>query len=206
MNKDAFSTLATLRLTLRRSLYRYGLSRARWLRLSEPEYRQLVEEVADEAICLGRVRIDRYDPERGPLTYWLFLLGRRILRQELDRLSSFMGVARDDRVAEAVIANTLEKGGEQELRLVLERDRLGAALRSLPPVQQQVLGLFYVAELSLEETGRILGKTAEAISSLLQRARKNARDRLENRPAPRRGRPPKSIASGQKGEHHALCE
>lgn len=202
--EQELSTLETLRLTLRRSLYRYGFSRSRWLRFSEPEYRQLVEEVADEAICLGRARIDRYDPERGPLTYWLFLLGRRILRKELDRFSSFSRVAYDDRVAEAVADGHLEKSGEKELWQVLERDRLGTALRSLPEAQRQVLGLFYVAGLSLEEAGAMLGKTPEAVSSLLQRARKNARDRLENRPTPRRGRPP--TRRQEEGERHALWE
>lgn len=204
MHQD-FSALDTLRATLRGSLYRYGLSRSAWLGLARPEYRQLVEEVADEAICVGRARIESYDPSRGPLTYWLFLLGRRILRQELDRLTRFSKATRDDRVAEAAVAPLLEKNGEKELWLVLERDRLGTTLRSLPEAQRQVLGLFYVAGLSLEETGAVLGKTPEAVSSLLQRARKNARDRLENRPPARRGRPPKE-AVRQKGERHALWE
>lgn len=202
--EQELSTLQTLRLTLRRSLHRYGFSRSRGLRLPEDEYRQLVEEVADEAVCLGRARIDLYDPERGPLSYWLFLLGRRILRKELDRLARFSRLAYGDRVGEDSVADYLGKSGEKELWQVLERDRLGTVLQSLPEAQRQVLALFYVVGLSLEETGAILNKTPEAVSSLLQRARKNARDRLENRPTPRRGRPPQR---GQKeGERHALWE
>ena len=57
--------------------------------------------------------------------------------------------------------------------------------------QARALALFYLMDLSAEEVGRALGRTPEAVSSLLQRARANALEALQGREVRRRGRPRK---------------
>ncbi len=163
---------------LRRSLHRYGLKRARGL-MGLADYRELVEEVADETFMLALARRREYDPEKAPLLWWLFLLGRKQMVLELRRLE------RDRRAWQACreeLGKEVPLRGQRAFRQVLERDRLGRALSALSPDQLQALGLFYLLELSLEEVGRLLGRTPEAVSSLLQRARKSARARLEGQP------------------------
>lgn len=183
--EQLYPTLVT---GLRRALYNYGHSRSRKLRLPDQEYRQMVEELADEALCKARREIDTYDPERSPLGYWIFLLGRRMLAGELDRWQRW---CRCQELAETEGPELLERTGTTELRQVLVRDELGQAFRGLPQLQAQAPGLFYLAGLSLEEVGTVLGKSPEAVSSLLQRARKNARDRLKGEATRAVGRPRK---------------
>lgn len=164
---------------LRRSLYRYGVRRARGV-LGPGELRQLVAEVADETFTRALHQRESYDPSRAPVLWWLFMLGRKQMFLELRRLW------RDRQALEATAGQleveelepTRSRGG-REFRLILERDRLGRALEDLAPDQLQALGLFYLLDMSLEEVGKLLGKSPAAVSSLLQRARKNARARLE---------------------------
>ena len=56
---------------------------------------------------------------------------------------------------------------------------LQAALTKLPQPQQELLGLFYLDGLNLEETGRVLGIPARAVKQRLFRARAALRRDLE---------------------------
>lgn len=56
---------------------------------------------------------------------------------------------------------------------------VSALLAGLSPRQQEVLLLRIVADLSIEETARIMGSTAGAVKQLQSRALKALRDRLE---------------------------
>jgi RNA polymerase sigma-70 factor (ECF subfamily) len=159
---------------LKASLHRYGSRRARGL-VGAADFRQLVEGVAGETFARAIAQPERYDPSKGPVIWWLYMLGRKRMALELRRLE------RQRQSCEAM-AGALEPArarGGREFRQILERDRLGRALRGLPREQHQALGLFYLYGLSLEEVGKVLGKSAAAVSSLLQRARKNARKGLE---------------------------
>lgn len=164
---------------LRRNLHRYGARRARRL-LGPSDYGELVAEVADETFMLALRRREDYDPGRGTVLWWLFLLGRKRMFLELRRLE------REVQARQACQEEWLENEsarGQRDFRQLLERDRLGRALEDLGQDQLQALGLFYLAGLSLQEVGRVLGRTPEAVSSLLQRARRSARARLEGQPA-----------------------
>ncbi|MET4060672.1 RNA polymerase sigma factor (sigma-70 family) [Arthrobacter sp. UYP6] len=56
---------------------------------------------------------------------------------------------------------------------------VAALLAGLSPRQQEVLLLRIVADLSIEESARIMGSTAGAVKQLQNRALKTLRDRLE---------------------------
>lgn len=68
--------------------------------------------------------------------------------------------------------------GEQAL-LGLGDERAQRLLDRLVPAQREVLLLRVVADLSLEETGRVMGKRANAIKALQHRALANLRALLE---------------------------
>lgn len=59
-----------------------------------------------------------------------------------------------------------------------ESEQLVEALRSLPPIQAQVLRLRIGEELSSEETGAVLGKSAAAVRQIQHRALEALRERL----------------------------
>ena len=59
---------------------------------------------------------------------------------------------------------------EGEVDALLARERVDAVLRSLSPDQRDVLLLRIVADLSVADTARILGKSFEAVKALQHRA------------------------------------
>jgi RNA polymerase sigma-70 factor (ECF subfamily) len=59
-------------------------------------------------------------------------------------------------------------------------ERLALALARLPAAQSELLALFYLDELSLAETGRVLGIAPLAVGQRLHRARQALRRVLEN--------------------------
>ena len=59
-----------------------------------------------------------------------------------------------------------------------EREQLVAALRTLPPIQAQVLRLRIGEELSSEDVGAVLGKSAQAVRQIQHRALEVLRTRL----------------------------
>lgn len=160
---------------LRRGLYRYGAPRARGL-IGPGDFRQLVEEVADETFVLARHHRHRYQAEKAPVSWWLYMLGKKQMALELRRLERQLSVFQEvTGVLEVELLEPTRSRGGRELRQVLERDELARAWDVLTEDQAQALGLFYLYELSLEEVGKLLGKSAEAVSSTLQRARSKLR-------------------------------
>lgn len=61
-----------------------------------------------------------------------------------------------------------------------DHDRLKSALRSLTEEQQMVISLRFGAEMSLDETARVMGKKPNAIKALQFRATNALRKQLEN--------------------------
>lgn len=160
---------------LRRGLYRYGALRARRL-VGPRDFRQLVEEVADETFVLALHQRDKYRAERAPVTYWLLMLGKKKMSLELRRLERQLSLFQQMAgVLEVELLEPTRSRGGRELRQVLERDELAHAWEVLTEDQAQALSLFYLYDLSLEEVGELLGKSADAVSSTLQRARRKLR-------------------------------
>ena len=188
--EEAFERVyPVLRAGLVRWLGRQGRRRALGFGMALQEFRELLEEVADETLCLTRRRLAEYDPARGPFAWWLAMLGRSVLKRELMIWVRWQKRTREAQVAWG--AEAPEDPGARDLRAAVDRERLGRALAALPPEQARALALFYLMDLSAEEVGRALGRTPEAVSSLLQRARANALEALQGREVRRRGRPRK---------------
>jgi RNA polymerase sigma-70 factor (ECF subfamily) len=74
----------------------------------------------------------------------------------------------DEPPEQAEAADQLRRLEQRELS-----DRVEEALRRLPDRQRLALTLFHYEGLSMEEAGRMMGASAEAIESLLARARRS---------------------------------
>lgn len=59
-----------------------------------------------------------------------------------------------------------------------QKDTVRTAVEALPPAQREAIALRYLEELSIEEVGRALNKSAGAVRILLHRARTNLRRSL----------------------------
>ena len=69
----------------------------------------------------------------------------------------------------------ISSSSESQLLGKEQAEMLRKTLEAIPEIQREVLLLKYVENLSLREIGKIIGKSEQAVSSLLRRARESAR-------------------------------
>src|SRR5436189_3732839 len=125
------------------------------------------EDIAQDVFLLLLRQPDRFDPARGPLRSFLLGVARNLaLKRWRD----------ENRWAE------LED--EQSATAPIQYDRgeiaaiVGEAVRSLPPLQREVLILAEYEQMSLEEIARTVESEIGTVKSRLHRARENLRRML----------------------------
>jgi RNA polymerase sigma-70 factor, ECF subfamily len=137
--------------------------------------RRDAEEIAQEVFCRVLARMGSWSSDDAALHHAYLVRAARNLQYDQWR-------RRDrNRASDAMYASDrsrLSVGPEDEIMGGLEREALRAALRSLTLDQAQVLRLRIFEELSAEETGAVLGKSATAVRQLQHRAVRALRARL----------------------------
>jgi len=121
-----------------------------------------------------RQSLFRYYQGRSSLATWL----RAVLAQRyVDRV-------RVERKTEALLDedradNSVEPDPERTRYVVLVRQALGRAVGALTPRDRLRLGCYYVQELTLAETGRVMNESEATSSRSLARSRKTIRRDIE---------------------------
>ncbi|MFG6192605.1 RNA polymerase sigma factor [Nonomuraea sp. JJY05] len=100
---------------------------------------------------------------------WLFTIARRSVT---DRLRS--QYAREELAAPDVVA-------EDPVEAVVDRAELVSALSELPVLEREILVLFYLEDLSVEDCAQICRIPAGTVKSRLNRARRLLREHLEEK-------------------------
>lgn len=115
---------------------------------------------------------DRYDPDLGSVRGWLFGITRHVLQTyyRRNRLRSLLG--RVDRPTDETAAV------DARLDAAALVPALREALRSLPPVERELLLLVAWEQLTPSEAGQVLGIPAGTARSRLHRARQRMDERL----------------------------
>lgn len=109
-------------------------------------------------------------PDR--LRAWLFGIARRAL---MDRLRHRYATTTDDDVdLDDIPAEPIEEP-------IDDLDTMHEELAAMPLVEREVLVLFYLRELPLDQAADVLGVPVGTVKSRLYRARRMLRDRLQNR-------------------------
>jgi RNA polymerase sigma factor (sigma-70 family) len=130
------------------------------------------DDLLDEVLLAAWEHVGRFRGTESQFRSWIFTIAhhrvvdehrRRREEQPLDRVASHR--ARDDTEAEA-----LSRVAEGELRRILA---------SLAPAQRQVLLLRLVADLSVEQTAAVLGRSSGAVKALQHRAIEAARLKIQ---------------------------
>jgi RNA polymerase sigma factor (sigma-70 family) len=141
------------------------------LRYLHAQVGNAAEDLVDEVLLAAWEHIDRFQGTEGQFRSWIFTIAhnqvvdhhrRRREEQPLDRAAAHR--AADDTESEA-----LARVSEGELRSVLAQ---------LAPAQRQVLMLRLVADLSIEQTAAVLGRSTGAVKALQHRAIEAARQRI----------------------------
>jgi RNA polymerase sigma-70 factor, ECF subfamily len=125
-------------------------------------------DVVQEALLRAWRRWSTFDPNRGTLRAWLAAIvvdrGRRH-RHRLARSDTSGGLDISGRPAPEV---------DPAQRLVIE-----GAVRSLPRRQREVVVLFYLADLSVEQTAQTLGLRPGTVKAHLAAARARLKSEME---------------------------
>jgi RNA polymerase sigma factor (sigma-70 family) len=131
----------------------------------------LAEDLTSETFERALQRWKRFDPRRGTPRAWLLAIARSTA------LDSFRADARrrkrEERASAGAVTAHAEHGFGEGISTELEE-----ALRSLSAGEREVVALRVVLDLDSEETARLLGITATAVSTRLQRALGKLEERM----------------------------
>jgi RNA polymerase sigma-70 factor (ECF subfamily) len=129
--------------------------------------REAAEDIAQDVFVALLLRPDVFDRSRGPLRPFLLGVARNLA------LKRWRGESRwDELEEERFIAHPVDITAGETAVIV------GNAVRSLPPLQREVLILSEYEELSLEEIARVVQSEVGTVKSRLHRARENLRRML----------------------------
>ncbi|HMV18897.1 MAG TPA: sigma-70 family RNA polymerase sigma factor [Zoogloea sp.] len=136
----------------------------------------LAEDLAQDAFVRAWQQLDRYRPEMGALSTWLFTIARHLAINELGRSHH----VRERPAAEDAPEPACPRPQPPEvLALAQQRQRLHAALRQLSLADRSLLALAYVEELAMADIARIEGCSVAAAKTRLTRARQRLGRLLE---------------------------
>lgn len=144
----------------------------------------MVDEVVQAAFVTTWEQLDRYQ-ERGTLAAWIKGIAHNHLREELRRRRRLQ--SSDSLAEQLVVEDCLSELDEAEANLARDR-RLIDCMERLPPRTRQVVEHRYWQDESLSEMAQRFHQPAEALASLLYRARKLLLDCLGSSGGPTRDR------------------
>jgi RNA polymerase sigma-70 factor (ECF subfamily) len=137
--------------------------------------------IANEVFVRAFRNIHTFRGDASRFRSWLFTIAQNASIDDSRR--------RRRRVAEVPIAERLDTPGgnvEDDAIAQLSQDRVRALLANLSPDQRDVLMLRVVADLTVEETGAVVGKSYEAVKALQRRGLASLRRALSSdAPVPR---------------------
>jgi RNA polymerase sigma-70 factor (ECF subfamily) len=133
---------------------------------------QQAEDLTAQTFVAALEGLSRYR-ERGTFAGWLFTIAARRLADQLRR-----------RPAVPLDAAADLPGSDPPPEVLVERAErmacLARTVRTLSPDRAQAVALHFFGELSLGETARVMGRSKVAVKSLIHRALRDLRERLDD--------------------------
>lgn len=158
-NTDAFETLYVKTYT---PLYRYTFSRCK--------DKELTEDICQQTFLKFYGALASYEPEKSPLAY-LFTIAKRLLINHKEKKTS---TPFDETLLETYIDETTATVlDETHIRLLAES--INEYLPHLTETEQEVIRLYFYAELSYKEISDTLYKEEVYIRKIKERALKKLR-------------------------------
>jgi RNA polymerase sigma-70 factor (ECF subfamily) len=138
------------------------------------------EDVMVQTLVEVTQNIERFDPSRGGLAAWVYGIARRKIqdaRRRARRKKSVPASARTSLDHAANIASSEDLASDVAAQLDAQR-QVALIAAALSEMEMEVLLLHSVDGFSVGDIGRIVGRSAKAVDSLLHRARGKAREAL----------------------------
>ena len=140
------------------AVYRFA-----WRMSSSPS---IAEDITQD-VFLALLRDDRFDPARGSLRGFLLGIARNLVLKRWREEQRWDELDDEQFVASPLNVEQMDVG-----------EIVGRAVRSLPPLQREVVVLAEYEELSLAEIARTVGAEVGTVKSRLHRGRDNLRKML----------------------------
>jgi len=163
-DREAFSVLYQRYLT---PVYRYFYARTGDV--------QQAEDLTTETFLSILKQLDHYQ-ERGRFAGWLFTIAAHRLADHFRRRPRRPAVPLDDIPVLPDPNPCPEAQTEQAERMA----HLVQALQTLSPDRAQAITLHFFGELSLRETAKVMDRSQVAVKSLIHRALRDLRERLDH--------------------------
>lgn len=128
------------------------------------------EDVASEVFVAMVQRLPAFEGGERDFRAWVFSIAHRRLQDERRRLAKRRDVATDPAAFAGSLPGTPTGDVEEEALARLGGGWILRALSSLTPEQRAVLLLRILADLSIAEVARVLGKRQGAVKTLQRRA------------------------------------
>jgi len=160
------------------SLYRKYVAHIYSLALYETRDPHAAEDVTEQVFLRALDGLPRFreqgQGEQSTFKVWLYTIARHVIanerrtrrRRPVDAIEAALEVHAPDDPAAAAVSR-------------LEAQRAWQAVRALPPEHRRAVELRFVHELSVQEIGRIMGRSEGAVRVLIHRALRSVRRRLE---------------------------
>lgn len=136
-----------------------------------------VEDLTQDVFVYVLKSAPRYEPT-AKFSTWLYRIATNAARNYLNQACVRKQRAPDGETPALEPVDRSESGPEHRLTLSELRDRVSAAISSLPLNQRIALTLFQYEDLSYEQIAAVLDTTIEAVRCLLKRAREALREQL----------------------------
>ncbi|MBT3428146.1 MAG: sigma-70 family RNA polymerase sigma factor [Gammaproteobacteria bacterium] len=138
------------------------------------------DDITQEAMLRLWQQAGKFDPQRSKLTTWLHRITRNLCIDHLRRNARFTRLDDSDNPITAIsTSNAQTPSPETELESLDIKNRVQSALFDLPERQRSALVLSYYQQLSNMAVAEILDTSLSATESLLARARRNLKTKLE---------------------------
>jgi RNA polymerase sigma-70 factor (ECF subfamily) len=133
---------------------------------------QQAEDLTAQTFVAALEGLPRYR-ERGTFAGWLFTIAARRLADHFRHRPT----VRLDDIADRT---SPDPSPEASVEQAEQMTRLGRAVQTLSPDRAQAMGLHFFGELSLSDTARVMGRSKVAIKSLIHRALRDLREKLDD--------------------------
>lgn len=139
----------------------------------------IAEDVVQDTFLTALERLDHFDADRGSLRTWLCITSRNVIRKHLRRARP-AGAVRleamfsriDDTLAELLAVLDGAPLSDELIAREQTREMVAMTVANLPERYRDVLTRKYVSGLTVEELAVELSVSADAVKSLLARARR----------------------------------
>ena len=157
------------------SLYDYYMPRIYRFILIKVSYREEAEDLTHQTFLKAWERIDQFTFQGYPFSSWLYRIARNTV---IDHHRKVKPVQIDiDYVPQELLAS--EKSPEDEMESRMEWEKLLSAIGELKDVEQDVLIMRFVDDMTHKEIASIVKKSEGAVKVVQHRALKKLKEVIE---------------------------